>query len=528
MRDLQLPGRSPVRALEGMVATSHPLSSLAALDMLRAGGNAMDAAVCAAAVQAVVEPQSTGIGGDCFVLYAPDGRDQVIAFNGSGRAPAAATLDWYVDHGFAGLPDRGPHAVTVPGAIDAWCRLLDDHGRKGIDAALAPAIRYAEDGYVILDRVAFDWADAMPTLESDPVAARLFLKDGAPLRAGDVHRQPELAATLRAIAAGGRSAFYEGSIADDMIGRLRALGGHHTAEDFAATCGDYVQPVKTRYRDLDIHQMPPNNQGVTALLMLNILSRFALAGLDPLGAERLHLEIEAGRLAYRERDAHLGDPAAMAVSTADLLSPDHARSLADAIRADRALADLPPVRAPKSDTVYIAVVDRDRNAASFINSTYESFGSGVVGPKSGVVLQNRGRSFRLEAGHPNAIGPGKRPLHTIMPGMATQDGRTVMPFGVMGGGYQPFGHVHVLTNLIDFGMDPQEAIDAPRVFASDGVVLAERGVPAAAFEGLAQRGHTIVPTPEPLGGGQLVSIDWQRGTLTGASDPRKDGCALGY
>ena len=528
MRDLQLPGRSPIRVMDGLVATSHPLSSLAAIDMLRCGGNAMDAAVCAAAVQAVVEPQSTGIGGDCFVLYAPGGGDEVIAFNGSGRSPAAATLDWYLDNGFAEMPELGAHAVTVPGAIDAWCRLLEDHGAKGIDAALAPAIRYAEDGYVILDRVAFDWKDALPALESDPEAARIFLKNGEPLRPGDVHRQPELAATMRIIGSKGRAGFYEGEVADDLVRRLKELGGHHTLDDFSATKGDYVEPVTTRYRGLDIHQIPPSNQGLTALLMFNMLSGFELSQLDPNGAERLHLEIEAGRLAYRDRDALLGDPAHVDVPVAELLSPAYAARLAAEIRMDRAMAHLPPVSLPGSDTVYISVVDRDRNAVSFINSTYYSFGSGVVGPKSGVVLQNRGCSFRLLRGHPNAMAPGKRPVHTIMPAMATANGRAVMPFGVMGGSYQPFGHVHVLTNLLDFGMDPQEALDAPRVFYDGGKVVAERGVPASAIDGLRRRGHEVTPAIKPLGGGQLVWIDWERGTLTGASDPRKDGCAIGY
>ncbi|RVB16636.1 gamma-glutamyltransferase, partial [Mesorhizobium sp. M7A.F.Ca.CA.004.05.1.1] len=299
MRDFQFPGRSPVRATEAVAATSHPLATLAAIDMLRSGGNAMDAAVCAAAVQGVVEPQSTGIGGDCFVLYSPGGQGNVLAFNGSGRAPARATVDWYREKGFDRIPLQGPHAVTVPGAVDAWSRLLEDHGRKGLAEALAPAIHYAENGYVVHDRVAFDWAEPETDLSADEHATRIFLPGGKAPRAGDVHRQPELAETLRIIAKHGRSGFYEGAVADDMVSRLNALGGLHTAEDFAATRGDYVAPVSTSYGGHDIHQMPPNNQGLTALLMLNLLSGFELGGLDPNGAEGLHLEIEAGRLAYR-------------------------------------------------------------------------------------------------------------------------------------------------------------------------------------------------------------------------------------
>src|SRR5262245_31473730 len=286
MRDFQLPGRSPVRATEAMVATSHPLASFEALSMLRSGGNAMDAAVCAAAVQAVVEPQSTGIGGDCFVLYCPKGAGEVLAFNGSGRAPAAASVGWYRERGFDEIPDRGVHPVTVPGATDAWCRLLEDHGRKGIDAVLAPAIRYAEQGYVVHDRVALDWAGTAEVLARDPNAARILLPGGSAPSAGEVHRQPELAATLRAIARQGREGFYGGAVVDDMVACLRALGGLHTLDDFAATKGDYVTSISTSYRGREIHQIPPNNQGLTALLMLNILSGFDLASLDPSGAER--------------------------------------------------------------------------------------------------------------------------------------------------------------------------------------------------------------------------------------------------
>ncbi|WP_244555054.1 gamma-glutamyltransferase family protein [Mesorhizobium prunaredense] len=312
------------------------------------------------------------------------------------------------------------------------------------------------------------------------------------------------------------------------MSRLRALGGLHALEDFAATKGDYVRPVGTSYRGYDIHQMPPNNQGLTALIMLNVLSGFSLGSLEPYGAERFHLEIEAGRLAYQDRDNFIGDQNQVHVPVQQLLSRSHADQLRAEIDPARAMTHLPRLELQPSDTVYISVVDRDRNAVSFINSTFGSFGSGVVGPRTGVVLQNRGSSFRLAADHPNRIAPRKRPMHTIMPGMVTAKGRAVMPFGVMGGGYQPFGHVHLLTNMIDFGMDPQEALDAPRVFYRQNAVEAERGVPAEAIAGLRERGHDVSAPTEPHGGGQLVLIDWDKGTLTGASDPRKDGCALGY
>jgi len=529
MRDFQRPGRSTVHACNGMAATSHPLATLAALDTLRWGGNAIDAAVAAAAVLAVVEPQSTGIGGDCFVLIAPRGSGEIVGYNGSGRAPAAAEAQWFQDHRIEVIAHDSPHAVTIPGAIEAWHRLVTDHGRKGLDDLLQPAITYAQEGYPVHPRIAADWSREAEKLAADPHAKRIFLPNGRPPGAGDLHRQPELAATLRRIAQEGPEGFYQGEVADDLVARLRERGGLHTAADFAAHHGEYVTPIRTAYRGHDVYEIPPNGQGITVLLMLNILAGFELGKLDPLGAERLHLQIEAGRLAYRDRNALVADPAHAKVPVAHLLSAEYAQGLRGLIRRDAAMTKLP---APGSfggrDTVYLTVVDQQRTAVSFINSTYWSFGSGIVGPKSGVVLQNRGSGFVLDPGHPNCIAPNKRPFHTIIPGMLARDGRAVMPFGVMGGGYQPFGHVHLLSNMLDYGMDPQEALDLARVFHDGGVVEAERGVPAAAVQGLQAMGHTVVEADEPHGGGQAILIDWQRGVLTGGSDPRKDGCALGY
>jgi len=530
MRNLELPGRSPVRAQNGMAATSNPLATATALAVLRDGGNAMDAAVAACAVQCVVEPQSTGIGGDCFVLYAPRGGAGIVAFNGSGRAPAAATAAWYREQGITAIPQQSPHAVTIPGAIDAWAQLLADHGSRELGALLQPAIAFARDGYPVHDRVATDWAAKRDLLAGDPAAARIFLPGGAPLRAGAVHTQPELAKTLERIAAHGRDGFYTGPVAEDMVAFLRGLGGLHTAEDFATARGEYVTPIKTAYAGHDVYECPPNGQGIAALEMLNILSG-AYAGLDdPLSVERLHLAIEAARLAYRDRDDLIADPAQAEVRVDDLLSAEHAARRRGAIRPDRAMADPPPSRFPvHADTVYLAVVDRDRNTVSFINSIFDTFGSGLVSPKSGVLLQNRGQGFVTDPAHPNCIAPGKRPLHTIIPGMLVKDGHAAMPFGVMGGQYQAMGHAYVLSNHFEFGLDLQEAIDLPRVFAMPGgPVAVESGVPADRRAGLEARGHDLVPSTKPIGGAQAIAIDWRAGTLTGGSDPRKDGCALGY
>lgn len=528
LRNFQLPGRSPVRVTEAAVATSHPLACATACRILKSGGNAMDAAVAAAAVLAVVEPQSTGIGGDGFMLYAPRGGDQVIGFNGSGRAPAKAELSWFQSRGITEIGGHSAHAVTIPGIIDMWCQVLADHGTRELGALLEDAIAYAENGYVIADRVAFDWHAAVQTIAHDDNTARVFLPGGKLPQAGDIHRQPILAATLKTIAQKGRDSFYEGALAADMVQHLSSLGGLHTLEDFASFRGQYVTPISTTYRGHTLHQIPPNNQGVTALMMMNMLEGFEMQGLKPLSPERLHLEIESGRLAYHIRDQWIADPDQAEVKTETMLSKDFATGLRQRISPRQAASDISVQDLHKSDTVYLTVVDRDLNAVSFINSIYHSFGSGIMSPKTGALLQNRGMSFRINPDHPNAIAPGKRPLHTIMPGMVTRQGKCFMPYGVMGGDYQPFGHVHLLQNVLDFGMDPQAALDSPRVFATGGSVEVEQGIAADTRARLSAMGHKLVDAPEPLGGGQAIVLDHVRGTLTAGSDPRKDGCALGY
>ncbi|MDH3690749.1 MAG: gamma-glutamyltransferase [Gammaproteobacteria bacterium] len=527
MRDFELPGRSPVHSTEAMVATSNPLASSTAIDILRRGGNAIDAAVAAAAVLAVVEPYQTGIGGDCFVLLAPKGGADLIAFNGSGRAPGKAEIDWYFENNFREVPIASAHAVTIPGAVDAWAQLVRDHGRMSLGELLQPAIRYAEEGYPVHSRAAFDWTGCEGLLKQDTIATGIFLPNGKAPKTGERFRQPQLAHTLRLIATQGREGFYQGPVAEDIVNHLRSRGGHHTLADFAEARGNYVQPISTSYRGVDVYQLPPNNQGITALIMLNILSTYSFVDMDPVGAQRLHLEIEAGRLAYRDRDVYIGDSVAADVID-QLLSQEHAAELASEIDQSRAGSPSTVDSGHGSDTVYLCVVDQERNAVSLINSIFHSFGSGLVSPNTGVVLQNRGAGFRIEPGHPNCIAPGKRPLHTIMPGMALKDGRVVMPFGVMGGHYQPFGNAHVLSNILDFGCDLQQALDMPRVFYEAGCVQVERGISESTRDGLVALGYRLARPDEPLGGGQAIWIDWESGVLTGGSDSRMDGCALGY
>jgi gamma-glutamyltranspeptidase/glutathione hydrolase len=479
----------------------------------------------------VVEPAMTGIGGDCFVLLSKGGSDDIIAFNGNGAAPMKAEIGFFQERGIAEIGPDSIHAVTIPGAIDAWCRLAADHGRLGIDRLLQPAIHYAEAGFPVAPRVAYDWAQDAEKLRRDAPAAASYLIGGKAPKIGDVVRLPLLAKTLREIAAKGAAGFYQGWVAEDMASSMQAQGGLHTAEDFARHKGDYVTPISTEYKGVRVWECPPPGQGLTTLLMLNILGAYGSekSGSDPLGAERFHLQLEAAKLAYRERNAHIADPAFAKVPVGGLLSPAHAKALANFIQPNKAL-DLGAIgQFPKHpDTIYLTVVDKDRNAVSFINSIYYGFGSGRMAAKSGVLMQNRGACFVLDPAHPNCIAPGKRSMHTIIPAMVTRNGKALMPYGVMGGDYQPVGQVHALTNMLEYGMDPQAALDAPRAFYDEGTLWVEAGIPAATSAGLSARGHKVQPNEDPLGGGQAIWIDWEKGVLVAGSDPRKDGCALGY
>ena len=528
MRDFHFPGRSAVHAQNGMAATSHPLASLSAIEALRDGGNAIDAAIAASAVLAVVEPQSTGIGGDCFALFCPRGSSEVIAFNGSGRSPKAATLERFAALGVTEISANSVHSVTLPGAIDAWTHLHTDHGQLDFARLLKPAIEYARRGYPIYARVRHDWLEAAELLRSREASRAVFLPNNQVPTEGDIHYQPQLADTLATIASQGARGFYDGPVAEAMTATLKQHGGLHTAEDFAAVRGEYVEPICTNYRGFDIHQIPPNTQGVTALVMFNILEGYELAELDPLSAERIHLEVEAGRIAFDMRNRHIADPQWMSVPLKRLLSKEWSELQRSKLSRDRAMSAVSDLRLSKADTIYVCVVDKDLNAISFINSIFDSFGSGILCPITGVMFQNRGTSFNLDHSHPNCIGPGKKPLHTIMPGMMTCRERVEMPFGVMGGDYQPFGHCHVVSNILDYGLDVQEALDMPRVFPSGQEVEIERNLPPETIKGLFERGHSLRLVSTPHGGGQAIRIDHERGLLTGGSDPRKDGCALGF
>jgi gamma-glutamyltranspeptidase/glutathione hydrolase len=525
MRDFQTPGRSAVLATNGICATSHPLAASAAVDMLKAGGNAMDAAIAGAVLLGVCEPQMTGLGGDCFALVSPADGGDVVALNGSGRAPAGMSAAALREAGHETVPVRSAHAVTIPGAVDAFCAMSETWGRLGLADSLAPAIRYMEEGVPVAPRVAFDWARERDLLQGH--GRTHYLRNGAAPAVGDVFRLPGQAQVLRRVAKEGRRAFYEGEVAEDMLAALAAAGGPHRAEDFAATRCTVGDPLSGAYKGRELLEHPPNGQGVVAHLMLNILSHFDLSALDPSGAERVHLEAEAAKLAYDARDRFLADPDHMTAQR-HLAAPATAERLAALIDPDRAMAAATKTsEAVHKDTVYITVVDRDRMAVSLIYSIFHGFGSGIASERFGILLQNRGAGFSLAAGHPNEMAPGKRPMHTIIPAMLRDAGRVSMPFGVMGGQYQPCGHARVVSNMTDFGMDPQTALDAPRSFPEHGVLRLERGHAPEVARALSDKGHAVVEPDVAIGGAQAIAIH-DTGVLEGASDPRKDGCAIGY
>ena len=526
MRDFHLPGRSPVFSANGMCATSHPLAAKVAVQMLESGGNAADAAIAGAVLLGLCEPQMTGIGGDCFALIKPAGDERIVALNGSGRAPAGLTGAALRAEGHAAMPIFHHHAVTVPGAVDAFCRMSGDYGVKGLDAVLAPAIRYAEEGIPVAPRVAFDWQNNVGNLQGAGIE---FYSDGgrAP-QAGQVFHHAPQAEVLRRIAAQGRDAFYTGEIAEDMVGALQALGGTHTLDDFAGTEATYHDPICGAYKGIELVEHPPNGQGATAILLNNILSHFDLPAMDPFGTMRAHIEAEATKLAYDARVRFLGD-FDHTTRLAHMLDPATAAKLAALIDPAKAMPSARAVsEAVHKETIYITVVDKDRMAVSLIYSIFKDFGSGIASPKFGVLFHNRGAGFTLEEGHPNEVNPGKRPMHTIIPAMLRENGKVSMSFGVMGGQYQSTGHARFLTNIVDFGMDPQAAIDGPRCFDEFGDMKVEKGYSDAVRQELDDLGHKVVVPLNGIGGAQAIRIDHDTGVLEGGSDPRKDGCALGY
>jgi gamma-glutamyltranspeptidase / glutathione hydrolase len=526
--------RSMVLGRGGMVCTSQPLASFAGAEVLRGGGNAVDAAVTAAATLGVVEPFMTGIGGDCFMLIWHAGTRRLYGLNGSGRAARAATREALVERGHTAMPMLGMLAVTVPGAVDAWCSALERFGSRSLADVLAPAIDYAEQGYAVSEIIAVQWGYAVGLLEQ-PEARRTFTVEGRAPRLGERVRLPALARSLAALAAGGRDVFYRGALAEQIAACSRAYGGLLEAEDLAAHQSDWVEPITTDYRGHGVCELPPNGQGLTALLALNILECFDLAALADDPAALAHLQIEAMKLAFADRNRYIADPDQVPVPTAQLLSKDYAQGRAALIDRDAARKRIAPGRMPgHGDTVYLSAADGAGNVVSLINSLYLAFGSGMVAGDTGIALQNRGAGFSLDPAHPNCIAPGKRPFHTIVPAMLMKDDRPLVSFGVMGGDMQTQGHVQVVCNLVDGGCNIQEAIDRPRFnyLEADRVAL-ESALAVRVGAELARRGHVVEDEAAALlrggfGGAQGIMIDPATDTYWGGSDPRKDGCAIGF
>ena len=490
----------------------------------------MDAAIAAAATLAVVEPTMTGVGGDAFFLYYEAERRSVYGFNGSGRSPRSLAAEEVLLPGRVEIETDSWDAVTVPGAVDAWVCGHQRFGRLPFNEVLEPAIRYAEEGFAVTEVVHASWSAYEATLAADPEAARTYLVDGRVPGLGSIFVNPRLAQSLRAISDGGADAFYRGPLAAEIVRYAQSRGSALSAADFAAHRSEWVEPISTHFRDFEMLQLPPNGQGLAVLLMLNLLDGFELEKQKHNSPEYLHLLVEAKKLAYADAHRWIADPQGAPIPIEDLLSQSYAAERRRLIDPARASEGTEGGLATDSETVYLTAVDESGNAVSFINSLFDVFGGKKVGGKTGILLQNRGCGFSLDPGHPNAFAPGKRPFHTIIPGMVLRDGRLHLSYGLMGGSMQPQGHVQFLLSHLVFGLGLREAIDVPRWrHTRQTELLLEHGTPRSTMEALRALGHDVVPAlGGQFGGAQAILVDAQTGTYLGASDPRKDGCALGY
>ncbi len=525
-------GRPTTLATEGMIATPHYLATLAGLRVLQEGGNAVDASVAANAVLTVVYPHMCSVGGDAFFLIWEPRENQVLALNGSGRAPAAIAAEELRARGYRAIPPKGPWGVTVPGTVDAWATVLARCGTRSLGELLAPAIAYAEQGFPVSPQVAQAIAAEAEIFRRQEAAARQFLPQGRPPAPGEILRQPELAASLRLIAAAGPEAFYRGPIAEQIVATLRAAGGVMSLDDLAAHRSDWVEPLRVTYRGVEVLELPPNTQGLTALELLNIMEGFPVRQLGWGNPQLVHLCLEAKKLAFADRDRYLGDPAFVDIPIGRLLDKSYAAELRKRIDPER--ASIPPAPSWDTDTIYLCVVDREGRAVSLIQSLYHSFGSGLVA--GGIVLQNRGACFVLDEGSPNVLAPRKRPLHTLIPAMLFRGGRPWVVFGTMGGHSQPVIHLQLVTGIVDFGFEPQVAVEVPRWVSRrepdemSETVYVEPLLAEQTMEELQRRGHRVVMT-EPwsslMGHAHLIVIG-EDGVLRGGSDPRAEGCALGW
>lgn len=536
--------RADVIAANGMVATSQPLATQVGLQVLKDGGNAIDAAIAANAAIGLMEPTGNGIGGDFFAIIWDADSEQLYGYNGSGRSPMSLSLDWFIDNGYESIPPHGPLPVSVPGTVDGWFALHERFGNMAMDEVLAPAISYARDGFPVSEVIAYYWNRSVPILSEFPGFTEQFTIDGRAPREGEIWRNPNLANTLQTLAEDGRDAFYKGDIARTIGDYIAENGGFLNYDDMAAHEGEWVQPVSSNYRGVEVWELPPNGQGIAALQILNILEGFDMASYGFGSPEHVHLFTEAKKLAFEDRARFYADPDFADVDVDWLISKDYAaerRELIDMERAARAVE--PGTRAlDDGDTIYLTTADKDGNMVSLIQSNYRGMGSGMTPPGLGFILQDRGEMFVLKEGHPNSFEPGKRPFTTIIPAFITRDGEPWISFGLMGGGMQPQGHAQIVMNIVDFGMGLQEAGDAARIhhrgtteptgqnlqMTDGGILNLESGFSYDTVRSLMGKGHRIQHSLGPFGGYQAIMLDPEFGTYRGATEVRKDGQAAGY
>ena len=532
--------RSEVIAPHGMAATSQPLATQVALDVLKSGGNAIDAAIAANACLGLMEPTGCGIGGDLFAIVWDAKEEKLWGLNASGRSPQSLTLAHFQGKGMTEIPAYGPLSVSVPGCVDGWFELHQKLGKMPMDKVLAPAIQYAREGFPVSELIAYYLQATARRMKDLPNFADTYMPNGMALQKGQMFQNPRLANTLELIAKEGRDAFYKGAIAKTIDAHMKEVGGFLSYEDLAAHQSEWVEPVSTTYRGYDVWELPPNGQGIAALQILNMLEPYDLKGMGFGSAEYIHTFVEAKKLAFEDRAKYYADPAFNEIPVEWLISKAYAKERQELIRPNRAARRLDAGKLRDGDTIYLTVADEEGNMISFIQSNFRGMGSGVVPGNLGFMLQNRGELFTLEANHFNTYEPGKRPFHTIIPAFVTKDDKPYMSFGVMGGDMQPQGHAQIIINMIDFGMNLQEAGDAPRirhagssqptgsVMTDGGEVLLETGFSYEALRELTRKGHKIRFAPGGYGGYQAILYDADQGVYYGASESRKDGQAAGY
>ena len=532
--------RSEVIATHGMACTSQPLATQAALDILKSGGNAIDAAIAANAVLGLVEPTGNGIGGDLFAIVWDADSKQLYGLNASGRSPRSLTRDYFIENGYSKIPATGPLPVSVPGCVDGWFAMHRKFGSMPMEEILQPAIRYAREGFPVTELIAYYWGGNAQYLSQFPNVKDVFMPGGSAPEKGEIFRNPALAGTLEKIAAEGRDAFYKGEIARTISDFMQEQGGFLSYEDLATHTSEWVIPLSVNYRGYDVWELPPNGQGIAALQILNILEGYDIAGMGFGSADYIHHFTEAKKLAFEDRAKYYADPVFNDLDYTELLTKSYAAERRALINSDRAARRVDAGEIEHGNTIYLTVADGAGNMVSLIQSNYRGMGSGMCPPGLGFILQDRGELFSLEEGHHNVYAPGKRPFHTIIPAFVTKDGQPLVSFGLMGGSMQPQGHAQVVVNLVDFGMNLQEAGDAPRIrhsgssqptgeeMTDGGTLYLESGIAYSEIRKLLGKGHAVQFSKGGYGGYQAIKRDPQTGVLYGASESRKDGQAAGW